>query len=288
MSDFLRALDLGARRRWRQGVAAALSVMGAVWLITEVLARATTSADQWLDDHGNLYLVCVLVASAFGFAIRVFERRRVEFDLPTTGSRLVLKYCDLWDQPGDILIGVNECFDVSLGRRVSPDSLHGQFIQRVYNGDSGRLKSDLEKALRGSAPLKGDWSDGSARYPLGTTAVIHRGASNIYLVALARSDVETGKASSTVAILWDALQEAFSKVVTEGDGRPLSLPLVGNGRSSVNLPPQNLLRVIALAIVDTARRSHMPNVTVALHDDCFEKLDLIEIKRDWRPSGGLS
>jgi hypothetical protein len=108
------------------------------------------------------------------------------------------------------------------------------------------------------------------------------------LVAVARSDAETGKASSTVAILWDALQQAFSKVVTEGDGRPLSLPLIGNGRSSVNLPPQHLLRVLTLAIVDAARRSHMPNVTVALHRDCFERLDLVEIKRDWKQDHGLS
>lgn len=265
-----------------------LSVMGTVWLVTEILTRVKSSADQWLDQHGDFFLASVLVISAIGFGIRVYERRRVEFDLPTTGSRLVLKYCDLRTQPGDILIGVNECFDVALGRRVSRDSLHGQFIHHVYNGDSSRLKTDLDKALQDIAPLDGAWADGSARYPLGTTAVIHRGNANIYLVAIARSDVETGKASSTVALLWNSLQEAFLRVIAEGDGRPLSLPLIGNGRSSVNLPPQHLLRVVTLAIVDSARKSHMPNVTIALHDDCFERLDLMEIKRDWKPGNALS
>jgi hypothetical protein len=68
-----------------------------------------------------------------------------------------------------------------------------------------------------------------------------------------------------------------------GNGAPLSLPLIGNGLSSVNIAPQHLLRLIALALVDYGRKFGLPKqVSIIVPEDCFEMLDIREIRRDWR------
>ena len=92
----------------------------------------------------------------------------------------------------------------------------------------------------------------------------------------------THRARSTVPALWGALGEALAAVDRVGNGAALAMPLIGNGRASLNIPPQHLLRLIALRIVDSSKSHDLPRrVTINLSDDCFEHLDLIEIKRGW-------
>jgi 20S proteasome alpha/beta subunit len=104
-------------------------------------------------------------------------------------------------------------------------------------------------------------------------------------MAMARTDHATFKASSDVATLWAALKGGLTAVHTYGGGAPLAMPLFGNGQSGINLAPQHLLRLVTLALVDFGRNSNtqLPKqVTVILHDRCFEELDIREIARDWK------
>lgn len=104
-------------------------------------------------------------------------------------------------------------------------------------------------------------------------------------MALSRTDQTNFKASSDVPNLWCALVSAFETVRIHGNGEPLAMPLFGNGQSGINLKPQHLLRLLTLAIVDFGRSTstRLPNqVTVVLHDRCFEELDIREIARDWK------
>ena len=62
----------------------------------------------------------------------------------------------------------------------------------------------------------------------------------------------------------------------------LAMPLMGNGRASLNIPPQHLLRIITLKIIELGKQDDLPRqITINLSDDCFEHLDLVEIKRGW-------
>jgi hypothetical protein len=99
---------------------------------------------------------------------------------------------------------------------------------------------------------------------------------------MAHTDLVTHKATATVSMLWTAFAEALHSVRHNGNGEPLTLPLIGNGRSSVNIEPQHLLRLVVLALVDFNRKAGLPNeVTIVVPDECFPVLDLREIKRDW-------
>lgn len=283
MNKIYQSFEIGFRRRWARGLTAALSVLGTVWLLTEVVTRVSKDTSTWLDSNGAFYLTIAGIVSVAGFLVAVYERREVSFTIPTTGTTLSLKFGNIFDEATDWIVAVNEYFDSTLGDIVASTSLHGQVISRVYGGNEQSFRADVDKALDGYQGVTEARAKGHPiRYPLGTVAVIKNGPHKIYLMALTRTDAVTHRANSTVPILWDALGAALAAVDRAGNGAPLAMPLIGNGRASLNIAPQHLLRLIALKIVDASRSHDLPRkMTVNLSDDCFEHLDIVEIKRGW-------
>lgn len=280
---FAESLEIGFRRRWWRGLTAALSVLGGIWLVTEVITRVSKDASDSLDNNGVGYLVMAGLLSLIGFIVAIYEPRHVSFTVPNTGTTLTLKFSSIFEEVSDWIVGVNEYFDSALGDIVSASSLHGQVISNVYGGNAQNFRADVDNALAGYQGVTEARIEGNpVRYPVGAVAVIQRGPHKIYLVAITKTDVVTHRASSTVPILWDALGEVLATVDRVGNGAALALPLVGNGRASLNIPPQHLLRLIALRIVHSSKSHDLPRaITINLSDDCFEHLDIIEIKRGW-------
>ncbi|WP_151991321.1 macro domain-containing protein [Sphingomonas aurantiaca] len=221
--------------------------------------------------------------SLIGLLVAVYERRQVSFTIPNSGTTLTLKFGSLFDEPTDWIVAVNEYFDSELGDIVATSSLHGKVITEVYRGNSENFRNDVDKALSGIQGVTDTRVKGHpVRYPLGTVAIIQNGPTKIYLVALTKTDIDTHRASSTVPVLWNALGNALAAVDRVGNGDPVAMPLIGNGRASLNIAPQHLLRLIALKIVDAKRSHDLPHkMTINLSDECFELLDIIEIKRGW-------
>lgn len=283
MANIGRSIALGLRRRWKRASATFLSVLGSVWLVTEVLTRVSHETNQWLDEHGMLYLVLALVAAAIGFIVAAYEARSVAFTIPNTDTTLTLKFGSIFEEDADWIIGINEFFDSKLGNIVSASSLHGQIIAKLYNGNEANFRRDVDIALgkfHGQHVVRAEGQ--SIKYELGTTAVIPRGSRKIFLVAISQTDLATHRSSSTVPILWDALANAIKEVDSHGNGEPIALPLIGNGRASLNIPPQHLLRIITLKLTELGKQYDLPSkITINLSDECFDHLDLVEIKRGW-------
>ncbi|MGY4174964.1 hypothetical protein ACVIHH_000255 [Bradyrhizobium sp. USDA 4518] len=282
--EVIKSLRVGIKRRWLTGIGQALSAAGAIWLITEITTKVSDPADQWIKHHGDIYTAIVLGVAAVWFLRHVYEVRSVSFNLPTTDTKIEIRYGDLFAQPTDWLIGVGEFFDSAVGDVVSQHSLHGKLIINTYNGNTTTFRSLVDQALIGADGTHMQRSiQPKVRYSIGTTAVLARDPHKVFLVAMSRTDLTTFKASSDVPTLWQALSGALTSVRNHGNGRPLSLPLIGNGRSSVNIEPQHLLRLIVLALVDFGRKHDLPKqVHIVVPEDCFDALDIREIRRDWR------
>lgn len=284
--EVYKSLKLGLRRRWRLGVTQALSVAGAIWLVTEITTKVSDPAELWIKQHADAYSAIVIFAAVVWFVSYIYETRSVSFNLPTTNTKISIRYGDLFAQPTNWLIGVGEFFDSELGQIVSNNTIHGKLIDKIYGGNGALFRTAVDEALVGVKATRTQRSvQPKLKYDIGTTAVLANGPHKIFLVAMSRTNLETSKASSDVPTLWTALSGALQAVHNFGNGAPLSLPLIGNGQSSVNIRPQHLLRLISLALVDHGRKIGLPNeVNIIVSEDCFEALDIREIRRDWRKS----
>ena len=284
MRAFSASLRVGAARRWKGGITTALTALGAVWLLTEIVTFISDDAKAALQGHPWWYSLAAVAIAAVAFVVFIYEPRRVLIRVPTTDTCIEIKYGNLFNESDHLLIAVNEFFDGSLGQRVAPQSVHGQFIQRFFQSDELQFRAAIDRAIverRGKQTRRTPPPD--VAYPCGTTAVVDIGGRKAFLFVLTRTDLTTAKASTDVPSFWSAVSGALEAAHHFGNGRPIALPLVGNGLSGLNLPPQHLLRMLALCLVYYARAKYLPKqVTLVLPEQCFEHLDLSEIERDWR------
>lgn len=274
---------LGIKRRALLGTTATLSFLGGLWLLTEIGTFISINVRNFLELHSGSYLATAIAGSILAFLVRVYEPRKVSFEIPTTQIRVTLKFSDLFDEPCDIAVAVNEFVDSEIGQRIASNSVHGQLITRWFNSEAhfrASVDSLLPKQLgvttsRSRAPKR--------RYPLGTTVRVQGGGKQAYLFVLTHTDLVTDKASVSLSEAIESIRQLLVYIHQNGNGRAVAMPLIGNGLSGLNLKPQHILRLLVLLIVTVGRTSGLPNdIRICLHDDCFEHLDLREIARDWR------
>ncbi|MES3028904.1 MAG: macro domain-containing protein [Pseudomonadota bacterium] len=282
IKQVVQSFSQGFKRRKVQGLGAAFSGLGFLWLLTEIIMAFSPTMKAGFEDHASGYFILAGTTAVAFFMRTIYEPRLVKFDLPMTNSQITIKYGDLFKEPDDMLIAVNEYVDSQLGDPVSPASVHGGFIRTFFNSDEARFRTEVDAALSHATGTQVQRAIMPAtKFPVGTTARLRIGHRVAYLFVLTETD-DQHKASSTVPYLWDAMQAVLAQVRTHGNGRALALPLIGNGRSGLDLPPQHLLRLLILALVEFAKKSGLPqSVTIVAPDACFEHLDLREIVRDW-------
>jgi Domain of unknown function (DUF6430) len=283
-----QSLAIGVKRRWLDGLRNGFGAVGAAWTLVEVLTKAIKPLDTYIDTHGGDFLNLMVLLFVAVFIACVFEPTHVTFKVPTTDTKITLKYGDLFNEEANLLIGVNELFDGDLGVPVAKNTVHGQFIMRNYGGSAAAFRATVDPALATTGaqpkPTGRAMQPGNA-YPIGTTVMVPNGAHSAFLMAMAHTEIATSKASSDVPTLWAALKGGLQSVHDQGNGEPLAMPLFGNGQAGIKLAPQHLLRLLILALVDfaTSSNARLPKqITIALHHSCFSELDIQEIAQDWK------
>ncbi|GAA0274816.1 DUF6430 domain-containing protein [Cryptosporangium japonicum] len=219
---------------------------------------------------------------------RVADRRPgVEHrDFPGLGTRVTIRAGDLFAQPdAQLVIGFCDTFDTSTDRDVviSRATVQGQFLHRVYGGDTGRLNRDLRSALRAVRPARVERREDKrrgklARYPLGTVAVLHRDGRRFFGVAysvmgndlIARADLASFRAG--LDRLWDA-------AVRYGQREPLAVPLLGSGLA--RLDGTDRTELLTLLIGSFLRHSRRQVVSrelrLVLRVEDLDRVDLLEV-----------
>jgi hypothetical protein len=80
----------------------------------------------------------------------------------------------------------------------------------------------------------------------------------------------------------NALEGLWNKVRIEGNGYDINLPLIGNGLSRVGLPQSQLLQLILISLLKSAKEKDLSStIKIILTEDVFDKIDLEIIKNNW-------
>ena len=228
------------------------------------------------------YAVMVLVSVASGLW-RCRPRQRVKLTIPASDSSIEIKFGDIFEGGGIVVIPVNEYFDGSLGDHVSENSLHGLFIRNVLGGQSDAFFRLTSQALKSVVPEEVTRESGRGKkYPIGTVASVDINQNRFLLVALSRTDLATLKASATVHELWDCLAGVWQGVRNYSNGKCVKIPLLGSGLSGVGLPPKHLIEIILTSFLYYTKKDKIADkVTLILSSTLKGEIDLETIKRSW-------
>lgn len=271
MGIFAR-LKVGLRRHSLRAVGEAGLAFGAAWTGMDAL----DSVYPALAVDTPLALATLALACLLAGVVRALPPRGISHRIGGTNSRVSVRFGDIFQEPGVRVIPVNEFFDCELGEHVSPVTLHGQIIHRLYGGDAERFARDVDERLPSAAAVSIPRADGrSLSYPLGTTVQVKFNQERYLLVAFAKTDPQTRKAHASVQDMWTALEGLWKSARIHSNGDAIVLPLLGSGQSGVGLPPQQLLTLIlAAAIAETKRQRIGREIVVVIQEDFFEDVDL--------------
>lgn len=273
-------LWLGIRRHPIRAGFALLSSFTALWAFTEpivALLNVQVTKNNWE------WLLGFIVVSIIIAIISVWPKRSASFELTNTNTKVKIEFGDLFRKNGNIVIPVNEYFDSEIGKPVSPNSVHGAFVQNVLGGHYQLLDQAVAQQLTGKEIAHNIRPKGKHyKYEIGTTISIDHHQKKFFLFAMCYSDNDC-KAYCTPALMLSALDGLWNKIYTEGNGYPVHMPLAGNGLSGVGLPPSQLLELILISLLKSVKERDLnTTVHIILRNDVFEKIDLNLIKNNWR------
>lgn len=232
---------------------------------------------------------------SLGWALWQSWPRPIEqsFQQPRTEIRVVIG--DLFAQDGNIVVGMATTFDTEIPHVIAPESLQGQLLTRVYNGDARALDAELTSALVSVSPSRSftpaDNKHGKQDvYPLGTVAVINQAPRKLYL-CLAYTEMRADcTVSADVDGIWRSLNELWRVADARGNGDPTSIGVIGGGQSrlSQHLPLQDSIRLIALSYIFASRtRPVSRQLNIIVRDRDLKHLDALEMQaflRSLQPS----
>ena len=273
---------LGSRRQVRDFILGSFATYGVLWAVIEPLGIFWPTV---LPEGPGWYAVFVLV-SVVGGTCLARRTERIELRIPGSDSWFEIRFGDVFEREGVVVISANEFFDGELGDHVSAESLHGRFIKDVLGGVAKSFYDLIAKDLASATPVDTNVPRASGgqcvRYPIGTVVRADVNEKRYLLAALAHTDVDTLKASATVQDLWACLDGIWEGVRDYSNGKPVSIPLIGSGLSGVGLPPGNLIEVIAISLLkQTKERKVADKITLVLPSRLAGELDLKNIKRSW-------
>jgi Domain of unknown function (DUF6430) len=269
--------DLRTRRFFTRFVKESLAAFGAFAAAAGLVAALFPDA---LKDRGAIWVI-VVVAVSVGFGLLRSWPRPIEraYAKPNTAIRLIRG--DLFDEPGHIVVGACDTFDTQVPNVISPQSVQGQALQRLYGGDLARLDQDLDAALVGETPVGSVQKEGKTeRYPIGTVAAVPHGPRRILFLAYTEMN-DRNEARGTSDGIWGSMLSLWKAVSLYCNGESVAIPVLGGGQARISqiLPAQDSIRFIAFSFMLASRRERVcDELRIVVRASDYEKLNRLELQ----------
>ncbi|GAA2951362.1 hypothetical protein GCM10010459_01460 [Microbacterium schleiferi] len=269
--------DIRTRRFWKILTTQAFALFGALAAVAGAVALFTPDLFA-----GQGWLVWAAFGAALVYGLARAWPRPIEttYQSPSTAIKLIRG--DLFDQhDSHLIIGVSDTFDTA-PPHIAPNSVQGQFLQRVYGNDVAQLDADIANELSHAQPV-GEVAGklGKAtQYPLGTTVTLRSNARRFFLVAYTLMD-KGSTASSTTDGVWNSLSQLWKTVRSNSNGGRVCVPMIGGGQSKLSpvLPAADSVRFIALSFMLASRTAKVCDELVIIAPPAqYDVLDHLEIQ----------
>lgn len=269
--------DLRNKRFWRGLATHGLAALG-------VLSAALGLFDLFSPDTlGKLDLPGILIVPAVALVYAGWRSwpYPVEQHYATPDTKVRLVTGDLFEQDTNLVIGMADTFDIETPHIIATGSVQGQFLDRAYQHDVSNLRQDLQAALATKQVIDTVSKDGNTdRYQLGTVATINHQRKHYFCVAYTSLD-EHNNASSTMGVLWEAMDKLWDEVRIRSNGEAVSAPIIGLGQSGMStvLPIQDAIRFLILSFMFASRKQRVcEELRIVVRPQDEKRIDMLEIQ----------
>ena len=219
-----------------------------------------------------------------GHCVGGFLKKKIVISSNSFDTNITIKFGNIFAQEGVKAIAVNNFFDSIVDDDlVSRRSLHGEVIQRYWNGNSVRWQAQVDDDLNDEEFDEIPRAKGNVRrYKIGTTARASAGDEEFLFVALGETNLDDNVSHATAASLIASVREMLVRARAVCANRPLNLPLIGSGLSRVGIKNAVLVDLILTAIFEeTKARKVTDSIVLVLPAGKRAEIDLGETQRNW-------
>lgn len=254
-----------------------LFVFGACWLLFEPAALCFTQ----LQGLGWCGFIGINVLSLVATLIIFWPKKTFSVSLHDSSTRIGISVSDILDQKGSIIIGASDTFDTELGEIVSPKSLQGQLLTKVYDSDRNLLDSDITKALQNisATPDPTKAYGKTDRYPIGTVACIQRNSNRFFLLAFNKMLSDKKRVQTDIQQLWMCLGHCWSSIRENGHNNDIHVPVLATkfGRSGLSF--NLVIQLIITSFVFALRKEGIaPSLTLHIYKGDSKEVDFVALK----------
>ncbi|MFD2348531.1 macro domain-containing protein [Nonomuraea ferruginea] len=230
------------------------------------------------SSPGSVTVISLTACLAWGL-VRAYPHSRISRDFTHPEMTITIQVGDLLKEDADLVVGFSDTFDADTtdNRIINGDSLQGQLLDRIYEGDLRRLDEELTCALSTTVPLSTETKESKpggklSRYPIGTVAVIGSPRRRIYCLAYSRMGNDL-VAKSSMDDLWLSLGHLWTAISQNSQLRHVAVPVMGAELARVHaLDKENLLKMIILSFIARSRaRPVCRRLTVVIRPNDIEK-----------------
>jgi hypothetical protein len=256
-----------------------LATVGALYLFLEIL----DFFGAYTKDRYNDYSIIVMLLFALVYV--VITRRpilRVSYKLPNKDFLVEVRIGDVFAGNNDVIISTNTTFDTNMANGlIATDSLQGQVATQFFQSNTNEIDNQLDSELAQVSAVQRDDAPGKQfEYPIGTVARVRTHGRIFYFVAMSRLNAK-GTASSSLRDVEDALESLWKFIISHGELRDLSVPLMGTGRGRTGYPRKKMVERIAQSFADGSKGRIFSNcLSIVVRPEDAENfgVNLYEIK----------
>lgn len=242
----------------------------------------------------SLVVIAIIVLSIAwffidGFFVTGFLINRLELKNGTNGTKIKIRFGDIFGCSGMSVVSVNEFFDgLVQGTIVSPCSIHGQMLNKYWPNDAKGFEGSVRESLT-SQQIKGEvvaYRKGGGcldRFPIGSVAVAKGGVDVKFLcVALSNTDVETNEAHGDMNNVLVSIRSVINYARAFGNGANLNFTVIGSGLSKTGLSKSFLLNLLIQTIFDETSKNPLSSpIQIILYSRDKSEYNLKSIRDSW-------
>jgi len=262
-------------RFWKDFTKTWLAIIGIFALVVGLLA--VFYPDLFV---GKLAVVLVGVGGSLAIAL-VLVRPIIPFnEYVSDRTKIRLVVGDLFDQPGNSLVGVTTTFDVTTSNNIiAKSSVQGALLATVFDGSEQRMSDAMDDALRSHTAKATINKPGRTDvYEIGTVASLSStNGTRYFCVAYTEMDSHNN-ASGSIAGVERALQTTWDAVDRTTNGARINVPLIGQGQSRIaGLTPEVAVRLIAISFLLRTRKAFFSKeLCIVIHPTDAGKINMRE------------
>ncbi|WP_144445183.1 macro domain-containing protein [Clavibacter michiganensis] len=280
------AKDFKKVRFWKKFLVHGFSALGVFAVALELAGWVLGGA---FDPKGwPLFTIISIFSAAYG--LYKAWPRPISYQLSAPNTLIRIIEDDLFSMDSDLVIGMTDTFDTSTPNIIAPGSVQAQMTSRLFDGDVSALDGEIALALQGKPKVGTISKHGKTdKYGLGAVATLVSRGKKLYLLAYTEMDSQN-VAHATPDGLWRSLETLWSVVSDTGNGRALSMPVIGQGQSRLSpvMPAQDSIRLTLLSFIFASRRRRVcEELTIVVRAGDYDKLDHLELQafiRSLQPS----